>query len=824
MVVLGAGVAGLQAIATARRLGAVVEASDVRPAVKEQVESLGARFIEPPERAAGAEDAGGYAREVGADFLQRQQQIVGEHLANADVVITTALVPGKRAPLLVTADIVARMKPGSVIVDMAVEQGGNCELSQPGQNVRRHGVLIVGHKNLAATMPADASLLYSRNVLALLEPMVKKGELTLNADDEIMSSALITHAGRVSHLSIAEQLGLLCVVGYRSRAKGGVMTTGALLIAGLHPGAGDLRRPRADPQGAADLAHAGAERDHCGSWHRADRHALRGSQRRDHARRSARRGGSRLCGVQRRGRLLVDRPVARGRKAKGKPRMKPEILRGLVELSYLASALVFVGGLKRLTKLRTARSGNSWMAAAMLIAVAATLTDLGSIDYRWIAAGLLLGSVAGALVALGTKPQSALGSVALLAGFAGLASGLVAASAVVLHVIEPRVPGTVAERIGPGATGGFAACALAAAIWLGPMATLGGVVAFVRLKTAAKRPIEVPARGVVNGVLLLAALALGGAFAAIVDTPTTVTAALGLLGLAGAALGIALVLPFGKKELPAAVAVLNALSAGAACAIGLVIMNVGLIAGGAMFAAASLIHARLLLQALKRSLPSVVFGSPRADESASVDADAKAYKDVRSCGVEEAAMVLEEARDVVVVPGYGLAVAQAQNAARELSAQLEKRGCRVRYAVHPFAGRMPGHMNVLLSEADIPYEKLVELDAVNPEFAQTDAVIVIGANDVVNPAAERDQESPLYGVPILQAYKARSVFVIKRSLRAGHEGVKNPLFEAENATMIYGDAKKVLQALTSELKGTGLVARGLTRGASRAPACSFQFA
>ncbi len=212
VVVLGAGVAGLQAIATARRLGAVVEASDVRPAVKEQVESLGARFIEPPERSAAAEDAGGYAREATADYLQRQQQIVAEHLAQADVVITTALVPGKRAPLLVTADMVARMKPGSVIVDMAVEQGGNCELSEPGQNVRRHGVLIIGHRNLPATMPADASLLYARNVLALLEPMLKKGEFTLDAEEEINSASLVTHSGRVSHLGIAEQLGLLCVV------------------------------------------------------------------------------------------------------------------------------------------------------------------------------------------------------------------------------------------------------------------------------------------------------------------------------------------------------------------------------------------------------------------------------------------------------------------------------------------------------------------------------------------------------------------------------------------------------------------------------------
>jgi NAD(P) transhydrogenase subunit beta len=484
--------------------------------------------------------------------------------------------------------------------------------------------------------------------------------------------------------------------------------------------------------------------------------------------------------------------------------MKPEVLRGLVDLAYLASALVFVGGLKRLTKLRTARSGNLWTAAAMLIAVVATLADVGTIDYQWIAGGLLIGSVAGALLALGTKPQSALGPVALLAGFGGVASALVAVSAVVATVIEPGLPGTVVERIGPaGATGGVVASALALATWLGAMALFGGLVTFIKVGATAGKPIDVPARGVVSSLLMAGALATGGAFVGVADTPEAVTSALGLLGAAGAAFGAVLVLPFGKREVPAAVALLNAFSASAACAVGVTLNNAGLIAGGAMFAAASFVHAKLLLDAMNRSLASVVFGNPAA-ESAGADAESRVYKDVRSCGVEEAAMVLEEAKSVVVVPGYGLAVAQAQNAARELSAQLEKRGAKVRYAVHPFSGRMPGHMNVLLSEADIPYEKLVELEAVNPIFGETDVVIVIGANDVVNPAAERDPQSPLYGVPILQAYKARSVFVIKRSLRAGHEGVKNPLFEAENATMIYGDAKKVLQSLTSELKGGGM--------------------
>jgi NAD(P) transhydrogenase subunit alpha len=208
VVVMGAGVAGLQAIATARRLGAIVEASDVRPAVKEQIESLGARFIDLPELPKDAEDKGGYAKELPPEFLRKQQEIVAKHLVDADVVITTALIPGKPAPKLVPAEVVERMRPGSVIVDLAVEQGGNCPLSEAGRNVRKHGVLIIGHRNLPATLPADASMMYSRNVLALLGDIVKKGELTLDASDEIMRGALLTHGSGVVHPGIAGQLGL----------------------------------------------------------------------------------------------------------------------------------------------------------------------------------------------------------------------------------------------------------------------------------------------------------------------------------------------------------------------------------------------------------------------------------------------------------------------------------------------------------------------------------------------------------------------------------------------------------------------------------------
>ncbi len=465
--------------------------------------------------------------------------------------------------------------------------------------------------------------------------------------------------------------------------------------------------------------------------------------------------------------------------------MNESPLRVLVDAAYLASALVFVGAVKRLTKLRTARSGNVWAAAAIAIAVVATLIDLGSIDYRYIAAGLLLGSAAGALLGRRARVASGLRPVALFSGSGAAAAVLIAFAG----VVAPP------EHLDPVVS---AATLLAA--WFGAFALSGSAVAYIRLGAASLEPV-VPARAVI-GLLLL--VPVGGALASTSVGTALLLPLLAGLAVAGVLVGALVVLGFGKAELPAAVALINAASAAAACAVGFALSNVALVSAGAMICAASVMHARSLLAALSRSLPGVVFGEPAANASGELDAAKTAYKNVRTCGVEEAAMVLEDARSIVLVPGYGLAVAQAQNAARELCAQLEKRGSRVRYAIHPFAGRMPGHMNVLLSEADVPYEKLIELETANSEFAETDVVIVIGANDVVNPAAEREPGSPIYGIPILQTYKARSVFVLKRSLRFGNEGVKNPLFEAENTTLIHGDAKKLLQALTSELKGGGM--------------------
>jgi NAD(P) transhydrogenase subunit beta len=271
------------------------------------------------------------------------------------------------------------------------------------------------------------------------------------------------------------------------------------------------------------------------------------------------------------------------------------------------------------------------------------------------------------------------------------------------------------------------------------------------------------------------------------------------MGAAALVLGVFLVIGIGGADMPVVIALLNSYSGLAAAATGFVLSNTVLIISGSLVGASGIILTKIMCVAMNRSLANVIFGGFGADDSAAAGGGGE-YVNVTSCGTEEAAMIMENATSCIVVPGYGLAVAQAQHAVRELCDLLEKNGCLVRYAIHPVAGRMPGHMKVLLAEADVPYEQLVEMDAINSEFAETDVALVIGANDVVNPAALTDEKSPIYGMPILEVHNAQTVFVIKRGLGSGFAGVKNELFERDNTMMVFGDAKAVLQGMAAQLK------------------------
>jgi H+-translocating NAD(P) transhydrogenase subunit beta len=456
----------------------------------------------------------------------------------------------------------------------------------------------------------------------------------------------------------------------------------------------------------------------------------------------------------------------------------------------LVSIALFVIGLKRLARVRTARSGNALMAAGMLVAVAITLFEVGLVDYRWIIAGLVVGSALGYVIVARAKATGMPEIVARFNGFGGASSALVALALFWSQVVEVGGRTTTVTAIGAAA-----AITLVLSVLIGTVTLAGSVVAELKLRGTVTGTPGVPLRGPLMGLLVLGGLAVGGVGVSLVADPVVAAGLVLVLVVVSIAIGIVLVLPIGGADMPVVISLLNSLSGLAAAATGFALGNQLLIIAGTIVGAAGLILTQIMCVAMNRSLVNVLVGGFTATASTD-DAD---YEGVVAADPESAAMVLEAAQSVIIVPGYGLAAARAQGAVHELAQALQRQGSTVRFAIHPVAGRMPGHMNVVLAEAEVPYELLFEMSAINQDFAQTDVVIVVGANDVVNPAARTEPGSPIAGMPILEAGAARRVFVIKRSLSAGYAGIKNGLFEQDNTVMLYGDAKVVLDQLTGEL-------------------------
>jgi NAD(P) transhydrogenase subunit beta len=456
----------------------------------------------------------------------------------------------------------------------------------------------------------------------------------------------------------------------------------------------------------------------------------------------------------------------------------------LVPFAYLAAAVLFILGLKDLSSARTASRGNALAALGMLIAIVATLLVREVLHYGVILAGLVLGSGIGAVLALRIQMTAMPQMVALLNGFGGIASALVATAELVFYAAGSERPT------------GIVPLAIALSALIGGITFTGSVVAFAKLQEWMRgQPITYPGQQVVNALLALAALGLA---AVVVVRPDALGPYAVLLTLSFV-LGVLVVIPIGGADMPVVISLLNSYSGLAACATGFVLGNSGLVISGSLVGASGIILSKLMCDAMNRSLANVLFGA--FGQAAAVQAGAGGERrSVTAYTPDDAAIIFRNAQSAIIVPGYGLAVAQAQHAVRELADQLEKQGIRVRYAIHPVAGRMPGHMNVLLAEANVPYEQLVEMDTINPEFSETDVALVIGANDVVNPAARSDTSSPIYGMPILNVDHARHVFVIKRSLNPGFAGIDNPLFYNDNTMMIFGDAKSTVLALVEALK------------------------
>lgn len=471
----------------------------------------------------------------------------------------------------------------------------------------------------------------------------------------------------------------------------------------------------------------------------------------------------------------------------------------IIPLAYLVAAVLFIFGLKGLTHPRSAVRGNLLGALGMLIAVVATLANEDIGGYVLIVIGVAIGATIGAYLAIKIEMTAMPQMVALFNGFGGIASVLVAGAEMIKHGAEigtgeEIADSVVIEGLGTltltGVTGLLAGLIGAVTFW-------GSLVAFAKLQEfkAFKKPFDYPGKQALNALLGLIVLALlfYGSFHA--DSLLVYWA----IVLVASVLGVTLVNPIGGADMPVVIALLNSYSGLAATATGFVLGNSVLIIAGSLVGASGLILTAIMCKAMNRSLLHVLFGTLEAGES-SATADEVYGGKVKSTSADEVAMLYDGAQRAVIVPGYGMAVAQAQHAVRDLANLLESKGVEVEFAIHPVAGRMPGHMNVLLAEAEVPYDKLKEMDEVNPTFAQTDVVLVIGANDVVNPVARTDPDSPIAGMPILDVDKARTVVVVKRSLSPGFAGIPNPLFAADNCLMFFGDGKKAILDLVAALK------------------------
>ena len=445
----------------------------------------------------------------------------------------------------------------------------------------------------------------------------------------------------------------------------------------------------------------------------------------------------------------------------------------LIQLAYVVSAALFIFGLKQLGSPATARRGNMISSTGMLLAIVAALLDQGILDYQWIVLGFVIGGAIGAAVARMVEMTAMPEMVALFNGFGGMASLLVGMAA-----------------LSPDAAT-FTLVTIVLSILIGGVTFTGSLVAYGKLsERMTSAPIMFPKQQVVNSLIVAGVLLTGLLFTLNPDTPFW----LFLVVVLSLTFGVMVVIPIGGADMPVVISLLNSYSGLAACAAGFAVDNNILIVAGSLVGASGIILTQIMCKAMNRSLANVLFSGFGSGVQEATEVEGE----IKPISVEDAYYVLEAASSVAIVPGYGMAVAQAQHGVKELCELMEENGAEVNFGIHPVAGRMPGHMNVLLAEADVPYDQLLEMDDINPRMENVDVAIVIGANDVVNPAAREVESSPIYGMPVINVDMARTVFVLKRSMASGFAGIENPLFYKDNTRMLFGDAKESIGGLIRE--------------------------
>ncbi|CAD5231007.1 unnamed protein product [Bursaphelenchus okinawaensis] len=839
VLVIGAGVAGLSSIGTAKNLGAIVRAFDTRPSTKEQITSLGGEYLELKGLELD-EGTGGYANEMSADFLKAEKELFEKQCKEVDIIITTALIPNKKAPVLITKEMVDLMKPGSVIVDLAAENGGNVETTKPGElYVSDNGVTHIGYTNMAAKLPTQSSTLYSNNITKFLlslgdgkenfyvnledevtrgsivlnkgellwpppkieakkpatqaktEPEVKKAEVVPNPFQDTLRKAFIYTGGLtgVSSMGIvspnaqfshtATVFGLSTIVGYHTvwevkpalhsplmsvtNAISGLTAAGGICLMG-----GGLL-PSTTAQTLALGATALSAVNIGGGFVITKRMLDMFKKPTDP------KEYNYLYGIPA-GTFLATYSLAASN--------------GFTEVHQfagLAASLCCVGALAGLSNQTTARLGNSLGMIGVAGGVGATIGALGPEVEQLvqIGAALGIGGMIGAGIARKINVTELPQLVALFHSFVGAAAATTCIAEFLQHSAELATPEGMAIKT-----------ALFLGTFIGGITFTGSLMAFGKLQgILSSTPVILPGRHFVNGGIGLANLAALATYCNTGDPSTSLAMLLATAGLS-ATMGTTLTMGIGGADQPVVITVLNSYSGWALCAEGFMLNNDLLTIVGALIGSSGAILSYIMCRGMNRSLANVILGGIQGGPSKIKAQEGEAT----FTHVEQVVNQLDSSKDVIIVPGYGLATAKAQYPVAELVKALTEKGCRVRFAIHPVAGRMPGQLNVLLAEAGVPYDIVEEMEEINDDFAQADLALVIGANDTVNKSAEDDADSPIAGMPVLQVWKAKNVVVLKRTMGHGYSAVDNPLFFMPNTQMLLGDAKTTCDALLEGVK------------------------
>lgn len=803
VLVIGAGVAGLSAIATARRMGAIVRCFDTRPATREQIQSLGADFLEVNIAEDGS-GAGGYGKEMSKEFIEAEMKLFMEQCRDVDIVVTTAQIPGKPAPKLITKEMVEAMRPGSVIVDLAAEAGGNCEMTVPGQLITHEGTTVIGYTDLPSRLPTQSSTLYSNNITKfLLSLSPKENHFGVDMSDEVVRGSIVTHHGEIvpaaprpappppipAAKTAAPDATVVALTPWQKASRevatitagmGGVLALGKLtgpafmgnvftagltgligyrsvwgVIPALHSPLMSVTNAISGMVGVGGLFVMG------------------GGFLPETIPQSLGALSVLLAFVNVSGGFVITKRMLDMFKRPSDPPEYPWLyaipgvlfgggyvvaastgMAGLVQAGYLVSSMLCIGSISNLASQATARQGNLLgilgVSSGFLVSLSAVgFSPAVMAQFAGLAA---VGGLAGTLIGRRITPTDLPQTVAALHSVVGLAAVLTSIGSVMEHVGDISALHLSTAYLG---------------VLIGGVTFTGSIVAFLKLAgRMSSRPKVFPKQHLMNSSLLGANIATMGAFVTMAPgAPLIAAACLGANTILSFVKGFTTTAAIGGADMPVVITVLNAYSGFALVAEGFMLDNPLLTAVGSLIGVSGSILSYIMCVAMNRSLTNVLFGGIPAIAPAEGASEMKG--EITKTSVEETVEALVGAESVIIVVGYGMAVAKAQYAISEITQMLRAKHVNVRFAIHPVAGRMPGQCNVLLAEASVPYDIVLEMDEINDDFPDTDLTLVIGANDTVNPIA-LEPGSPIAGMPVLHAWKSKQTIVMKRGMSSGY--------------------------------------------------------